>query len=73
MKKLFFVAAVSFALISCGDGASTVESAKDSLTNAVEQKVDTLQQQVNSAVDSMGAKVDSLKQDVKSVVDSQKK
>lgn len=36
MKKLFFVAAVSFALISCGDKASTVESAKDSLTNAIE-------------------------------------
>lgn len=77
MKKLFFVAAAAFVLASCGDGSTNVDSMKDSLVNKVDQKMDTLQEQVKSTVDSVsgavGAKVDSLKLNVKSTVDSLKK
>ncbi len=38
MKKLFLVAVATFVLASCGDGSSNVESTKDSLVNAVDQK-----------------------------------
>lgn len=53
MKKLFFSAVIATALFACNsNGTSDADSAKDSTVNAIENKTDSLQDQVQQQADS---------------------
>lgn len=73
MKKLFFSAVIATALFACNsNGTSDADSTKDSTVNAIENKTDSMQHQVQVNADStkqiMENKSDSLKQEVKDSV-----
>ena len=70
MKKVLFSAIIATALFACNSNASSdADSKKDSTVNAIENKTDSMQQQVQENADStkqiMENKSDSLKQQVK--------
>lgn len=70
MKKLFFSAVIATALFACNsNGTSDADSSKDSTIDAIENKTDSMQQQVQENADStkkaMENASDSLKQEVK--------
>lgn len=73
MKKVLFSAIIATALFACNsNGTSDADSSKDSTIDAIENKTDSMQQQVQENADStkqiLENKSDSLKQEVKDSV-----